>query len=100
MNEAVACDGDSDAFYSDLETPDGSSGESAASAGGLGESVSDSTSENFAETDAQAGHPLGVGLGQTLQERDAKGVIHARPAARRAAAQAQQTGRDDKKEDV
>ena len=82
-------------FLSDLESQHRSLGTSAADVGGLGELVPSSTSGSNAETEAQAG--LEVGLGQTLQQRYAQGVINARPAVRRAAARAQQTGRESKK---
>ena len=41
----------------------------AADAGGLGELVSSSISGSDAESEDQAGQPVGIGLGQSLQER-------------------------------
>ena len=64
---------------------------------GVLELGSSSTSARVAESEAQNGQPVGVGVGQTLQERYARGVINARPTAQRAAAQAQQTGREKRK---
>ena len=100
MSDSESFESVSGDFPSDLESHQGSSGTSAADAGGLGESVSSSTSGSVAESETQAGQPVGIGLGQTPRERYAHGVINARPTARRAAAQAQETGRENKKENV
>ena len=84
-------DDSSEAFDSIRNTSNSDLGKSVASADGIGESVPDSSSE-ISDTEAQVGQPIGIG--QTLRERYAQGIINARPAARKAAALARSTNQD------
>ncbi len=80
MTDSESFESVSGDFLSDLESHQSISGKSAADAGGLGELVSSSTSGRVAESDAQAGQP--VGSGDKLSKRGVPKVSFTRARRR------------------